>query len=106
MFDDWDLIEASFAQQYGIRLRHTSMQWTEFTSLLSALNYKTPLGAVISVRTETDQQRLKNFTPEQRKMRSEWQKRVVKDQLNRNPDGAKQKLGELQRAFSAAFKSK
>ena len=42
LFDDWSLIESSFAQQYGIRLRKdlNKMEWGEFVSLLSGLNKK------------------------------------------------------------------
>ena len=36
IFEDWSLIERSFAQQYGIRLRREiDMTWDEFCTLLS-----------------------------------------------------------------------
>ena len=75
MYDegDWRLIEASFAQQYGIRLRRDSeMTYDEFVSLLSGLKHDTPLGNVVSIRSETDKDILKYFTPEQKRIRSEW----------------------------------
>ena len=35
LFEDWELIEASFTAQYGIRLRNeTNMTWDEFCTLL------------------------------------------------------------------------
>jgi len=74
LFDDWDLIESSFAQQYGIRLRKQmqDMEWGEFTSLLSGLNSETPLGNIVRIRSEKDPETLKKFTAEERKIRSKW----------------------------------
>ena len=64
--DDWTLIEASFAAQYGIRLRcEPDMTWGEFCSLLGGLGPKTPLGQIVSIRSENDPKMLKNFTPSQ-----------------------------------------
>ena len=34
LFRDWDLIEASFLQQYGIRLRHTDLTYDEFYTIM------------------------------------------------------------------------
>lgn len=74
LFDDWDLIESSFAQQYGIRLRKQmrDMEWGEFTSLLSGLNSETPLGNIVRIRSEKDPETLKKFTAEERNIRSKW----------------------------------
>lgn len=53
LFEDYGLIEASFAQQYGIRLRiENEMEWDEFITLLAGLNGETPLGNVIRIRGE------------------------------------------------------
>lgn len=74
LFDDWDLIESSFAQQYNIRLRKDlkNMEWGEFSSLLSGINGDTPLGNIVRIRSEKDREVLKKFTPAERKIRSEW----------------------------------
>lgn len=72
IFIDWDLIEASFAQQYGIRLAITDMTYAEFIRLLKGLLPDTPLGKVVTIRAETDRNVLENFTKEQLKIRSEW----------------------------------
>lgn len=79
LIDDYDLIEASFLKQYGIRLsREPDMPWTEFCSLLSGLMHDTPLGRIVAVRAEEDREALKHFTPEQRRIRSEWRARAVR----------------------------
>lgn len=76
IFEDWSLIESSFAQQYGIRLRREiDMTWDEFCTLLSGLKPDTPLGNIVSIRSETDKDILKHFTPQQKKIRSDWLKR-------------------------------
>ena len=55
IFDDWNLIEASFLKQYGIRLRtEDDMSYAEFCSLLSGIMPDTPLGQVVSIRAEKD----------------------------------------------------
>jgi len=83
LFDDWSLIESSFAQQYGIRLRQENgMTWDEFTTLLSGLKPDTPLGNIVSIRSETNKDILKHFTPQQKKIRSDWKKRNVKKVVN------------------------
>lgn len=79
IFEDWKLIESSFAQQYGIRLRQEEdMTWDEFCTLLSGLKSDTPLGNIVSIRSETDKNVLKYFTPQQKKIRTDWQRRKAK----------------------------
>lgn len=76
LYEDWELIEASFATQYGIRLAQVdNMTWSEFCSLLSGIMPKTPLGQIVSIRAEEDKDILKNFTKEQHKIRNEWRNR-------------------------------
>ncbi len=85
LIEDYELIEASFAQQYGIRLRYEDdMQWEEFCSLLAGLNEKTPLGRMVNIRCEDDPDMLKAFTPEMRRIRAKWRSRNVGTQkINR-----------------------
>lgn len=76
LIGDYELIEASFAQQYGIRLRlENTMSWSEFTTLLAGLNGDTPLGNVVRIRSEKDPKMLKQFTPEQKRIRAEWRRK-------------------------------
>jgi hypothetical protein len=86
--EDYELIEASFAQQYGIRLRRENdMEWGEFLTLLAGLNGETPLGYVVSIRSEKDRERIKNFTAAEKKIRNDWaikHRRVVTDTKERD----------------------
>lgn len=74
--EDWSLIEASIAKQYGIRIRNnTDMPWSEFCTLVSGLMPDTPLGNIVSIRCEKDPKVIKQFSPEHRKIHADWKKR-------------------------------
>ena len=81
LIDDFDLIESSFAQQYGIRLRMEidTIKWGEFSSLLSGLNGDTPLGNIVRIRSEKDPKVIKNFTENEKRIRSKWLNKNAKE---------------------------
>ncbi len=54
------------------------MSWDEFSALLRGLDGDTPLGRIVRIRSEDDSNVLKSFTPEQRRIRSEWRSKGVK----------------------------
>lgn len=54
------------------------MPWEEFKQLLMGISSDTALGKIVSVRAETNRDMLKRFTPEQRRIRSDWAKRKAK----------------------------
>ena len=72
LMEDYPLIEASFLEQYGIRLNEVDMSWREFADLLSCLSANTALGRVVAIRSEDNQEVLKNFTKGQHEIREEW----------------------------------
>lgn len=82
-YDDWDLIESSIAQQYGIRLRKelNTISWSEVRTLISGLLSETPLGRIIQIRSENNKEQLKQFTPEMHKIRNDWRNRMAKEKL-------------------------
>lgn len=57
------------------------MSWSEFSSLLSGLMADTPLGQIVSIRSETDTKTIKAFNPEQRRIYNEWKSRSASKQL-------------------------
>ncbi|MEK4239062.1 Gp15 family bacteriophage protein [Paenibacillus sp. FSL H7-0714] len=74
--EDWALIESSIAKQYGIRIRqHGDMPWTEFCTLVAGLMPDTPLGSIVTIRSEKDLKVIKGFTADQRRIHNEWRKR-------------------------------
>lgn len=63
------------------------MEWGEFLTLLAGLNGETPLGYVVSIRSEKDRERIKNFTAAEKKIRNAWatkHRRVVTDTKERD----------------------
>lgn len=80
------------------------MSWAEFSTLLAGIMPKTPLGQIVSIRCEEDENMLKNFTPEQHKIRNEWRSRQAKELEENMTDNEKQdKVKELQEIFAKAF---
>ena len=51
------------------------MKWDEFKDLLIGIGPETPLGRVVAIRAEDDKEMLKQFTPEQHRIRSNWRER-------------------------------
>ena len=88
LIDDYPLIEASFLEQYGIRLNEVDMSWREFSDLLSCLSADTALGRVVTIRSEDDAEVLKNFTKGQKEIREEWRKRHRKEQTQAEYDAS------------------
>ena len=75
LFEDWDLIVSSFLSQYGIRLstkEFRTVDWAEFSALLSSLSAETALGRIVSIRSETDADTIKRFSPYQKKIYDDW----------------------------------
>lgn len=58
--------------QYNIRLRIEDISYAEFARLLRGIMPETPLGTIISIRSETDKETLKRFSSYENKIRKEW----------------------------------
>lgn len=103
IFEDYELIESSFAKQYGIRLRNEpNMPWSEFCSLLSGIMPNTPLGQIVAIRAEKDPKKIKNFTREQRKIRNDWIIRRNR-KLRENPQAYNSYVENLQNWAKTTF---
>ena len=76
------------------------MTWDEFSDLLNGLNESTPLVRVAQIRTETKPEALREFTPSQLRMRSEWQREQAKRKSREEVDNA---ISTMQRAFEAMW---
>lgn len=96
LFEDYDLIVSSFSAQYGIRLytnEFQTMRWVEFKALLIGLGPETPLGRIVSIRSEKDKNVLKGFTQDQHRIRNAWRSKRAKEispqEMNQILDGFK-----------------
>ena len=97
--EDYDLIVASFSAQYGIRMytkEFKEMKWVEFRALLAGLGADTPLGQIISIRSEEDKDVLKQFTDRQREIRNRWRNRKAKEVSKENLESV---LDDLKNTF-------
>ena len=92
LIEDYPLIEASFLEQYGLRLSEVDMSWREFSDLLSCLSADTALGRVVAIRSEANGEVLKNFTRGQKEIREEWLKNHRKEQTEAEYDASMQAL--------------
>lgn len=78
------------------------MPWTEFCSLLSGLMPDTPLGQIVTIRSEKDKKVIKAFTPDQRQIHKEWRKRLAKKKLE-NPAQLDKDMEAITKAFAVMF---
>lgn len=76
------------------------MEWREFSALLSGIMPETPLGQIIQIRSEEDKDILKNFTTEQKRIRSEWRSRFAKKVSEKDAEAA---IKEFQQMMAKAF---
>ena len=92
------MIIASFQAQYGIRLATelSTMSWREFSYLLGGLSHNTPLGNLIAIRSEKDPKKLKEFTPEQRRLRHVYLAKQAKHKTQMQTESA---LESIKNAF-------
>lgn len=72
------------------------MKWDEFKDLLIGIGPETPLGRIVAIRAEDDKEMLKQFTPEQHRVRNNWRKRRA-EQMSEEQMNAE--LGMIQKAF-------
>lgn len=107
LHEDWSLIEASLATQYGIRIRSESgsMPFSEFLTLVSGLMPETPLGKIVAIRSEKDQKAIKAFSPDQKRIHSEWRKRSAAKQLE-DPENLDKQMEQLSKMLGAMFGKK
>lgn len=95
--DDYDLIEASFLSQYGIRLKVSELQYDEFLNLTSCLMPDSPLGQIVAIRSEKDQEVISNFNDTQKKIYNDWK--------NRNKENSEQEYRQSMDALFAMFRA-
>lgn len=101
LLEDWGLIESSLAKQYQIRIRKEikDMKWGELSSYISGIMYDTPLGNVVSIRSETNSDVIKNMTPEQKEIHRKWRNKqasqVSEDEMKNFLEQMKQSLINL-----------
>lgn len=98
------LIEQSVAKQYGVLpSAQGELPWAEWAKLVSGLMDDTPLGRVVAVRSETDREIIKHFSPWQRQMRAEWAARRAKAMTKQDRESNRKAMQALEAAMAKLF---
>lgn len=87
------------AEQYGIRVYSKTfqeMRWRELKPLLIGIGPETALGRIVSIRMEDDEDALKHFTPDMKKIRNDWRNRMAKQKTSTETDAF---LESMKQAF-------
>ena len=58
------------------------LSYPEYRRLFNGLMEDTPLGRIISIRSEKDPETIKRFGPNEKKVRKEWNEFRTKNKLN------------------------
>lgn len=74
------------------------MKWKEFRSLLIGIDPNTPLGRVVQIRAETDPEVIRAFTPGQKKIHDDWERRSAREC---DPGDLEKFLGQMLSFFSS-----
>ena len=91
-------------QYPGKDLYDDTMDWKEFITLLAGLRKETPLGQMIAIRSEEDPQILKQFSVEQKQLRTQWRTTCMKQYPERIGEKEQlEMLSELQAILETAF---
>ena len=69
--------------------------------LVAGLSTQTPLGQTVAVRMEQDKEIIRRFSPQQKKVRAEWQNFLAARAFG--SDDAKKNLQNLQMAFKQMY---
>lgn len=73
--------------------------------MLGGIMPKTPLGQIISIRSENDKEMLKHFTSEQHKVRNDWRNRNMRKLITTDKHEAEMQIRQFQEICKKAFKS-
>ena len=78
------------------------MSWREFSYMLEGLSGDTPLGRIVCIRAEDDPERLKEFTPDQRKIRSDYRRKIAQKKSDKEVADA---IEQFKQAFIGLSKT-
>lgn len=80
MIEDYELIVSSMRKEYGVSPReYGDITFQEFKALLTGMGPNTALGRVVGIRSETDQETIREFSKDQLRIYSKWQNRMAKN---------------------------
>lgn len=72
------------------------MSWREFSYLLNGLSGESPLGNIVRIRAEDSPDELKSFTPEEKRIRNEYRRKMAKQ---KSPQDVESAIERFRQAF-------
>lgn len=98
------LIEQSIAKQYGILPSDQGdLRYSDWAKLVSGLMPDTPLGRIVALRSENNKDIIKNMTPEQKAVRSEWRHFQFTHKQLMSKEDMEIQMKQLEKMFASAF---
>jgi len=98
------LIEQSIAKQYGVLpSEQENLKYSDWSKMVSGLMDDTPLGRVVGIRSETDQEIIHRFTPEQRSVKAEWESVRAERILCLPEQDLRQQFAQIEQAMASMF---
>lgn len=88
--------------QYGIRLEHEDISYSEYRRLLTGIMHDTPLGYIVSIRQETDAKRIREMNKQDLRIRDEWRKFRLAHPLYKDTDKQAGEI-EFQKIIASLF---
>lgn len=83
------------------------LSYSEYRRLFNGLMEDTPLGRIISIRSEKDSETIKRFGPNELKIRSDWNKFRTREMLeNMSPEERMKQVLAFQNMMKQAFLKK
>ena len=82
------------------------MKYSDWAKLVSGLMDDTPLGRIVQIRSEKDKEILKNYTPEQRRIRAEWASFRGSRCPSMSKEDARVQMAQLERTIASMFGEK
>lgn len=77
------------------------MDWVEFTTLLNGLTAETPLGRIIQIRSEDNQDIIDGFTQGEREIYNSWQNKQM--ELKYKNKSKEEVMKDIQNMFKGMF---
>ena len=95
------LIEQSIAKQYGVLpSEQENLRYADWAKMLGGLMDDTPLGRVVAIRSEKDADVIREMTPDQRRIRSEW---AAYRAANATEEEQRQQMQQIQAMIAGMF---
>ena len=101
---DKQLIAESIAKQYHILpSQQDDLSYSDWSQLVSGLMDDTPLGRIVTIRCETDKERIKRFTPHEKAIRTEWARFKAGQKLKASKESQMKDIEIIQNMIRQAF---